>query len=108
MILIIGGAYQGKSDFARSLVTAEDKIIYNAHEKIRQLMRDGKDAATEFNSMLQGIDVVTCAEIGMGIVPLDEFEREWRETTGRIMCRLAKEADMVYRIVCGIAIRIKG
>ena len=108
MILIIGGAYQGKSDFARSFGIAEDRILYNAHEKIRQLMQDGKDAAIEIDTMLQDIEIVTCNEIGMGIVPVDESEREWRETTGRIMCRLAKDADTVYRMVCSIPIRIKG
>ena len=108
MILIIGGAHQGKADFARSLGIAEDKILYNAHTKIRQLMRDGKDAAIEFDAMLQGVEIVTCDEIGMGIVPIDEFEREWRETTGRIMCRIAKDADTVYRVVCSIPTRIKG
>lgn len=108
MILIIGGAYQGKADFAGTLGIARDKILYNAHEKIRQLMLDGKDAAIEFDAILPNFEVVTCDEIGMGIVPIDEFEREWRELTGRIMCRATKDADIVYRMVCGIPTRIKG
>lgn len=108
MILIIGGAYQGKSDFAKSFGITENKILYNAHEKIRRLMQDGKNAATEFDAMLKGIEIVTCNEIGMGIVPIDEFEREWREITGRIICRLAKDADIVYRVICGIPTMIKG
>ena len=108
MILIIGGAYQGKADFARSLGIAEDKILYNAHDEIKQLMRDGKDAVIEFDAILRGIEIVTCDEIGMGVVPIDEFECQWRETTGRIMCWLAKDADIVYRVVCSIPTRIKG
>ena len=107
MILIIGGAHQGKSDFARSLCADENKILYNAHEKIKQLMHDKVDIA-EFDNILQGIEIVTCNEIGMGIVPLNEFDRQWRETTGRIMCRIANDADTVYRMVCGVPTRIKG
>lgn len=46
-------------------------------------------------------------EIGYGIVPIDALEREYRERTGRICCELAKRADKVFRIVCGIPNRIK-
>lgn len=108
MILITGGAYQGKGDFAKSLGIAEDKILFNAHEIIKEMLAQGRDAAAEFDKLLCGIDAVTCDEIGMGIVPLNPKEREWREVTGRIMCETAKKADTVYRLVCGIAVKIKG
>ncbi len=41
-------------------------------------------------------------EIGNGIVPMDAFEREYREQTGRILIELAKEAEEVTRVICGI------
>ena len=41
------------------------------------------------------------------IVPLDSFEREYRERLGRLLCEIAAKAERVERIVCGIGQRIK-
>lgn len=41
-------------------------------------------------------------EIGCGIVPLEAKEREYREIYGRMMCRIAQQADKVTRIICGV------
>ena len=43
-------------------------------------------------------------EIGYGIVPFDKEERFYRELTGRIMCEVAKKANSVERIICGISL----
>ncbi len=50
---------------------------------------------------------IVCAEIGCGIVPLAKEERIWREVTGRIACNLAAQADEVYKLEAGIAVRLK-
>ena len=39
--------------------------------------------------------------------PLDAFEREYREQTGRAEILLAKKADEVVRVICGIGQKIK-
>ena len=46
--------------------------------------------------------IFICDEVGNGVIPLEASQRQFRETTGRILCRLAKEADHVTRIFCGI------
>ncbi len=51
--------------------------------------------------------ILICDEIGNGIVPVDAFERAYREQTGRILIRLAQKADEVVRVLCGIGQRIK-
>ena len=51
--------------------------------------------------------IIICDETGCGLVPVDAFEREYRETAGRICTALAEHADEVYRVVCGIGMRIK-
>lgn len=51
--------------------------------------------------------ILICDEIGNGIVPVDAFERTYREQTGRILVRLAQKADEVVRVLCGIGQRIK-
>lgn len=51
--------------------------------------------------------IVIADEIGNGIVPLDAFERGYREQTGRAEILLAKKADEVVRVICGIGQQIK-
>ena len=51
--------------------------------------------------------VIVTDEIGGGIVPTDPMERTWREETGRVCCRLAVEAEQVWRVNCGLGQRIK-
>ncbi len=51
--------------------------------------------------------IIICDEIGNGIVPIDPFEREYREKTGRILIQLASKADDVVRVICGIGQKIK-
>ena len=46
-------------------------------------------------------------ELGYGIVPIDPFDRSWRELTGRICTELAEHADEVTRVVCGIPVVLK-
>ena len=67
----------------------------NSKEKILSFIEENKEC------------IIICDEIGNGIVPLDAFEREYREHTGRILIELAGKADEVVRIICGIQQRIK-
>ena len=51
--------------------------------------------------------VLVTNELGYGIVPIDPFDRSWRELTGRICTELAEHADEVTRVVCGIPVVLK-
>lgn len=51
--------------------------------------------------------VIVSDEVGNGIVPMEKGQREYRETLGRILIELAKKADRVERVVCGLGQRIK-
>lgn len=51
--------------------------------------------------------ILVTDEIGYGIVPVDPFERQYRETAGRICCQAAGYASQVWRVCCGIGQRIK-
>ena len=106
-ILIIGGAAQGKSAFARTLSPEQD-IIDDLHVRVQRT----RAAAALFTALPQAADfagkTVVCNEVGGGVVPMDASEREWRECTGRLCCDIAAQADRVYRVYCGIATCIKG
>lgn len=104
MILLIGGSCQGKTEYARENFK-EKRILNDFHMVIRELLENGRKI--HLNEILNNYDVVISDEIGNGIVPLDKFERIWREETGRTLCEIAKASDEVYRIYAGIPVRIK-
>ncbi|MGQ0812646.1 MAG: bifunctional adenosylcobinamide kinase/adenosylcobinamide-phosphate guanylyltransferase [Nitrospiraceae bacterium] len=51
--------------------------------------------------------VVVSNELGMGLVPVDRFSRAFRELAGRVNQQVAAEADEVYAVMCGQALRLK-
>ena len=130
MILITGGTSSGKATFARNLAAQhgwrEDNVAFNVEEllwgqaeSIDQVASAGDDTAGRTSSkalsatpelieQLTAKAIVTCSEVGAGIVPLDARERAWREAVGRMACELASQADVVVRMVCGIPVVLKG
>ena len=120
MKLYIGGADNGQREAAAletgltpALCSPEAALsapcIDRFHLTVRQVLENGGDARTFARELLlKNPDaVVVCDEIGLGIVPLDPFERRWREATGRALCILAEGAERVTRVYCGIPQVIK-
>ncbi len=102
-ILIVGGAAQGKSAFARTL-SQDAEIVDDLQDIVQAAMRrgDALPQAADFAGK-----TVVCNEVGCGVVPMDAFAREWREAVGRLCCDIAAQADRVYRVCCGVAQCIK-
>jgi adenosylcobinamide kinase/adenosylcobinamide-phosphate guanylyltransferase len=46
-------------------------------------------------------------EVGLGVVPENALARRFRDASGRVHQRLAKEADEVIFMVAGIPWRVK-
>lgn len=98
MILIIGGRGAGKREFAqKTLGCAPEKTLPNLQ------VREPLPSLEE----LLGYEAVICDEVGCGVVPLERRDRERREAIGRLCCQLAREAQAVYRLQCGLAMRLK-
>ncbi len=130
MILITGGAFQGKSETAKQLYSAQENgkeplilegktdemellkkadIILHFHLWIRSLLEEGKDPYAMTEQLLKANPrvLITMNQMGCGIVPMGAFDRKYRETVGRIGCLLAKQAQEAYLVNCGIAKRLK-
>ena len=133
MRLIIGGYAQGKLDYAKKKFNVEDKYVFECtlptkeeneglnpdgnativvsslHKWIRKRIKEGGRPEEEISSFVKKNQnaIIICDEIGNGIVPMDPFERVYRERTGRILVNLAAEALEVERVVCGIPQKIK-
>ena len=130
MILVVGGAFQGKKeyvkkqfalaveDFADGAVCGEEDLyragaVLHFHEYVRRCLEAGEspEALAAFTDGLLRANpdvILICNALGSGVVPVDAFDRSWREATGRLCCRLAGEAVKVFRVVCGIGTVIKG
>lgn len=108
MILVIGGAFQGKTEYVRENFGDSKKVINHYHLKVKEQLHEGKDPLKEAEALLmENKDcVIISDEIGYGLVPVDAFERQYREAAGRVNCYLAKRAEQVVRVVCGIGTRI--
>lgn len=87
-------------------------VINHFHQVVKQELA-GKRTPEELEAdVMEFVEkhpevILICDEIGNGIVPVDAFERTYREQTGRILIRLAQKADEVVRVLCGIGQRIK-
>ena len=87
-------------------------IINHLHLWVKDLLREGMEESEVQLTILSWVathpnTILICDELGNGIVPLEKMERIWREQTGRLMIELAKQAERVERILCGLGQRLK-
>ena len=122
--LVTGGAYQGKRRYAQEVYPglewadgAECPLsaagscgaMENFHLFVKRWLQAGRTKEELLQELFEknGNIVIVCDEIGCGLVPVDAFEREYRETAGRVCTELGRHAVRVDRVVCGIGMRIR-
>lgn len=111
MDLITGGFSQGKKAFCKKQF-GEAEIWEDFEKYVKESLTQGKDFKKIQDEVIERLkkspDIkIISTETGCGIVPVEEFDRKWREVTGRLLCFLAEKAEGVYRVTCGIGVRIK-
>lgn len=102
MILVVGGRSSGKRTYAQSLGFASDEMAIDVHERVKSV-----DDVPRLVRELADCAVVTCAEVGNGVVPLAPEERVWRDAVGTLARELATQAQAVVRTVCGVPVVLK-
>ena len=133
MRLVIGGFAQGKLKYVLEKYNLQkdavwDAILPDKEEGLNDLILQDKTVVIDHfhlwvkERILAGgcpeketiafLDVcrdciIICDEVGNGIVPMELFEREYRERVGRLLIRLAEQAEEVERVICGIGQKIK-
>ena len=108
MILIFGGAYQGKYAYAKERF-GDMKIVNEFHKWVLELVKEDKNVGEEVRRFIsENRDtIVICDDISCGVVPADAEIRLWREAVGRSMAALAEASNEVIRLFCGIPTKIK-
>ena len=125
MHFIIGGAYQGKRDYAKSrfgikeeeimTCTEDGEIRFDApcidriEEFVLRCVKNGEDPTELFrrNREKWNDSVLICRDLFCGVVPMGAEMRAWREAAGRLCAYLASEAEGVTRMFCGLETRLK-
>ena len=120
MTLIIGGIGQGKRNYVRKKWGLEDsqiapvlgaqKVVCHLEQIIKELLDEGKDPLSVIAEHAQTYPdaIYICDEVGCGVVPVERWERDWREAVGRCCVALAEKAQCVERIFCGLPMVLKG
>lgn len=125
MKLIIGGYAQGKLEYVlqsyhlteesvTDAVLPEERsgrtvVINHFHQWVRACIQQEKQPEELIRAYLseQPDCIIISDEVGNGIVPLESFEREYRERLGRLLTEIAGKSEEVVRVICGIGQRIK-
>ena len=133
MRLITGGAWQGKTAFARTLETGRDPetrkegeadqvppeewkhldLLCHVHRWVRRAVQEGSWDRQWFEALVREMAdrqpelLVTMDEVGCGIVPMEEEERRFREAAGEAGQILAAHSREVWRVICGAGARIR-
>ncbi|MDD6190578.1 MAG: bifunctional adenosylcobinamide kinase/adenosylcobinamide-phosphate guanylyltransferase [Firmicutes bacterium] len=123
MILVFGGAYQGKLDYVKknynpasfcdcseSLPDFDADVIYGLENFVMRCVESGDEAADFFREkkeLWSGDKILVLTDASQGVVPVSKNLRDFREMNGRLMIYLAGEADKVIRVFCGIGKQVK-
>lgn len=127
MKLVIGGYAQGKLNYVlqkypvktdqvwdgvlpgKTAPKGETVVLNHFHRWVKRRIIDNGCPEKEISDFVDNCPdcVIISDEIGNGIVPAEASEREYRERTGRILVELAKKAEEVERVLCGIGQKIK-
>lgn len=120
MILIIGGAYQGKLDFAKEALGVTDAEVHSCIGgeidfskrcicQIEEFTARHPDPVGYFEAHRASWQdsVLILRDIFCGVVPMGAENRAWRQRTGSLARYLSKEAEQVSRIFCGLEQRLK-
>lgn len=126
MKLVIGGYAQGKLDYVllkynlnKNIVwdsvlpdctlVQETIVINHLHLWIKNCMLEGRCPEEEILLFLDSCQdcIIISDEVGNGIVPINVFEREYRERVGKILIQVAERAEEVERVICKIGQKIK-
>ncbi len=125
MILVFGGAYQGKTNFVQKkfgftpeeiFICNEDvqidtnfPVINNLHAYILGAVQRNENPINYVIENLQKLKdkIIICDDVSCGIVPLGKEVRLFRDNAGKILQIISREADEVYRVFCGLGEKIK-
>lgn len=108
MIFVTGPLFSGKREYIQTaLHLSPEEFAARAVWDVERLAAGASDLEA-LAEELSAHEIVIASELGGGVVPIDPAERSAREAAGRLACLLARRADTVVRVVCGLPQVLKG
>jgi len=108
MIFVTGPMFSGKRAYIQAaLGLSDEQFAVQAVWDVERLAAQTADLEALAGELARQ-EVVIASEVGGGVVPLDPGERAAREAAGRLACLLARRAETVVRVVCGLPQFLKG
>lgn len=126
MILVIGGAYQGKLDFVKNefnisnediffcsdnngYIDFDKKVMNGFHLFILSMIKNNKEPVSYIKENIEKFKdkIIICDDISCGIVPIEEDMRILREKIGYSLSLITKESKRVIRVFCGVPMDLK-
>lgn len=122
MILILGGAYQGKCAFLQEHFACTEfdiqtcctdapdgqhRAYCHLEQYVLHCLRTGQDETALLQDPVLRDSILLFDDISCGIVPMEAEQRRWRERTGRLLSALARQADEVWRVFFGLGRQLK-
>lgn len=108
MIFVTGPLFAGKEEYIKAALKLTDEAFRACAVRDVQALAANADDLTALADKLSAFRVVIATEVGGGVVPTDERQRQSREAAGRLACLLAQRADTVVRVCCGLPQVLKG
>lgn len=91
--------------YMSNIICSLDSIA-DSHQNY-SLAKEKLDALIDQAKANRGTTVFVTNEVGSGIVPGDHLSREYRDVAGIANQWMARAADEVYLVVCGLAVNVK-
>lgn len=125
MIIVFGGAFQGKTDFAKKEFGLNDsdffdcskdfeicfdkKAIDHIEKFILHLIEEGENVFEYFEANADNFKdkIIICEDVCCGVVPIDKQLRLYRDNVGKQMQIFCRDATDVYRVFCGLGEKVK-
>lgn len=125
MILIYGGIYNNKLNFAKEKYQVTDNDVFDFENEICESQMMISEVKRHFKCLyniqvllknmpeVKAIDfsdyqgIIICNDMSCGIVPLEKSDRIWRENVSRFLTDATKISQEVYRTFLGISTQLK-
>lgn len=108
MIFVTGPLFAGKEEYIKTALKLTDEEFRACAVRDVQELAANADDLTALADRLSEFCVVIATEVGGGVVPADERQRQEREAAGQLACLIAERADTVVRVCCGLPQVLKG
>lgn len=119
MILVFGGAYNGKLSYVKEKydldnedifycnsdnIDLEKKVICGFHMFVRNMILENKKPLEYIKNNMERLEdkIIITDDIGLGIVPIEKIDRLWRDEHGRCIQYISSNSKKIIRIFLGI------